>query len=152
MKNIIAAFTILVVLLLSSCSKSTTSGNSWTFKGTTYKTATTTDAGGGYWDIASVNPTGTMQVNFSTSTLPTTSGTYTVVAHGSSLTGGNKLTIYLQTSDGYIFYSTGGTGSPQTVSVNVSNGKVSVSGSGIELVSNNTSTDLANVALNVTQL
>jgi hypothetical protein len=53
---------------------------------------------------------------------------------------------------GNIYRSTGGNGSNQTVSVSVSNGKVSVSGSGIELDNISNAADSSALNFNITQL
>ena len=84
MKKAIFGIMILALIFASSCKKNTsngpvTSGNSWTFEGTTYKTthcSVTT-----YLEAYSDTPVyyGTIQVNFPHNVIPTINGTYTVV-------------------------------------------------------------------------
>ena len=141
-------FTIIV-----TTSQST--GGSWTFKGVTYNT---TSCFGSSGVLAATNATstntstyGSIVANFFSS-LPTANGTYIVGANGAAAASnqvGFSLTI--DGSNPITYTSTGGNGSNQFVTVSVSGGKVSISGSGVELVNVNNPSDSAAVSLNITQ-
>jgi hypothetical protein len=141
MKKIILGSIVLSLIFAASCTKKTTyAGGSWTFEGDTFYVANC--AGIGNTLVASssansnINTFGNLGIVFPGSSLPRTSGTYTVVdttplamqVNITATTGGVNDTLYT---------ATGGNGSNQTIAVTVSNGIVSVSGTGIEIYTNN---------------
>jgi hypothetical protein len=132
MRKIIAGVLVLV-LLVAGCAKKITAGGTWTFLGNTYNA--TTCIGVGNYVAASnstntnVNTFGGITVFFAGTKLPTTSGTYAVV---DTTPAQNQVNV-VATVGGAVDTAYTAIGNGQTVSVNVSNGKVSVSGSGILL-------------------
>ena len=155
MKKTFIAFLLIAYVFASSCSRNNPNpGGSWTFKGTTYNVVScvTTQDGIGATNGPSTSSTySTVGATFFNS-LPTTGGTYTVV-NGNPVSA-NQVLITTTTNgvSGNIYGSTGGNGSNQTVTVSVSNGKVSVSGSGIEMYDINNVADSSALQLNITQL
>jgi hypothetical protein len=154
MKKILFGFFVLSILFTTSCKKSPSPnpGGSWTFKSTTYNTNTCTGNGSVLTasTLTSSNTTtyGTLSVSFQTA-LPTTNGTYTVNSYPNSA---SQVAVNLTTNGGTgIYSSTGGNGA-ETVSVTVSNGKVSISGSGIIMVTDPATSDSSAVTFNITQL
>jgi hypothetical protein len=157
MKRIIFAHLALAMLAFSSCHKSSTSASypdgSWTFNSVTFPvtaciandpTLTATDSLAG-------TPSCNIIIYFD-SLLPVTSGTYTVVSQ-SIVPSANQVSIAL----GYVapgvlnnYVSTGGNGT-EKVSVTLSNGKLKISGSGIEMLNTGLGTDSAAVTFNITQ-
>ena len=94
-----------------------------------------------------------LTLSFPGSSLPATGGTYTVVNQNNSPYTAGQVGI-LVTTDGtsqITYGSTGGNGA-QTVSVTVSNGKVSVTGSGIMMDNSLRTSDSAALNFNITQL
>lgn len=120
MKKVLAfAFVAALVVFATSCSKSSSTSNSWSFKGTSYgvyssPTASTTVS------YTAISPVGVLYYNFANTP---TAGTYTVV--GGVPTSATQVAItFTNTSSTY--NSTGGNGT-QTVAVTVSGtGKVTV--------------------------
>ena len=157
MKKVIFGMLVLSSVFITSCKKSSSNpGGFWTFKSTTYN-ATTCTAGTGELDatnLTSSNTTtfSTFVVGFYNGTLPTTGGQYTVANNGTP-TSSTQVGIQVSTdgTSGNTYESTGGNGT-QKVTVSVSNGKVSVSGSGITVGNVMTSSDSAGVNFSITQL
>jgi hypothetical protein len=155
MKKTIFAMLILGLVFASSCNKSNNPGGSWTFKGTTYNTTTSAVSGAdfGVNNLTTSNQStyGGLTVSFFNA-LPTTAGTYTVV--NGSPASATQVQVLTTTGGaaGNVYDATGGNGSNQTVSVSVSNGKLTVSGSGIEMYNVNNPSDSSALNFNVTQL
>ena len=149
MKKTILGFLMLGLIITSSCHKSTSNpGGSWTLKGTTYNTTACVNSGSSLAasDISGSTVAGLTVIFYGT--VPTTSGTYTVNRTPASA-GQIEVSVGLNGS-GYI--STGSNGL-QTVSVTVSNGKVSISGTGITVANSQAglASDSTNVTFNITQ-
>ena len=140
MKKTTFGLLVLSVLVISSCKKNTTS-NSWSFKGTTYGQTTCVGAAG-QLTAASANPASTLIATF-VSGLPTTGGTYTVV---SNPVAANQVSLeILVTSTGDDYLSNRG-----SVTLSVSGGKVSLSGSNINM-SNTVASDTTALNVNINQ-
>jgi hypothetical protein len=151
MKKTILGLMVLSLVFATSCKKSSTSSNNWSFKGTTYPTTTCVgSAAASTLQAISTSPASTLQVYFY-SGLPTstTPATYTVV--NGTPNSATQVEIGFGTGTSQ-YLSTGGNGSNQTVSVSVSSsGKVTVTGSGIELDNAATPSDSSALTLNLTQ-
>jgi hypothetical protein len=157
MRNAIFSSLLMGLLLACSCHKGPSApGGSWTFKGLTY-TATSC---AGIDSIAYLTATdstaagmaGSVTVAFY-NVLPAGNGTYTVVS-GSFPTAPYQVAIIATIGPsvaGLNYQSTGGNGS-QTVHVALSNGKINVSGSGIEMSNTANASDTAALSLNITQM
>lgn len=154
MKKTIFAITVLALVFASSCKKSSNPGGSWTFKGTTYTTTTSIGSANTLTvsnaSTSNLTSFGEVVLYFNGSALPTTGGSFTVV--NGSPASSTQVSIMASTGGGTATYGSTGNGSNQTVTVSVSGGKVSVSGSGIELVNSTTPSDSSALTLNVTQL
>ena len=164
MRNATFVLLLMGLLVTGSCNKGqqSNSGGSWTFKGVTYvvrfcsassSSATLTAMDSVYTGVA-----GSVNVVF-LNNLPQGSpshpvyGTYTVVK-GTSPTKPYEVAIfsYIGPSQlGPMYQSTGGNGL-QTVSVSVSNGKINLTGSGIELSDTTNPSDSGALTFNITQL
>ncbi len=140
---------VALTLLLASCNKSSSSSNSWTFKGTTYNTTTCANVVG---VLEAVTTNGTVSVVFYNNG-PTVNTTYTVGANGNpGSTSQVGVTLTVGTNNPVYYSSTGGNGSNQSVQVSVSStGKLTATGSGIMLSNNTNPSDSATVSLNITQ-
>ena len=124
MKKTIFGLMILALVFASSCKKST-SGNYWTIKGTTYPVSRCYQEQG----ISLLGQSGvnTLTVGFRSGILPTSNGTYTVNSNGPT-----GISFESHLSNGLNYASISGNGT-QTVSVSVSGGLVTVSGSNITM-------------------
>jgi len=140
MKKVIFGFLVLSVVVISSCKKGVS--NSWSFKGTTYG-QTACVGSGGQLTAASANPSSTLTANFYNGLLPTTGGTYTAVANPT--TASQVALEILVTSNGDDYISTRG-----TVNLTVSGGKVSLSGSNINMT-NTGGIDTTSLNVNIAQ-
>ena len=143
------------IIMAGGCKKSTTNPDTWTWKGTSYSSAsstTGTGASNGTISVVSSSPVGSMQVYFYNG-LPTTSGMDTVVAWGTAVTE-TQVSISLG-AGANTYESTGGNGSNQMVMVTVTNGKVAVAtlaNSPVELMNvASNSVDSSGVTFSVTQ-
>ena len=76
-------------------------------------------------------------------------GVYTVVQNFPS--AANQVELLLLTSNYSSYFPTGGNGFNQTVSVTVSNGKLNISGSGIEMVNSINPSDSSALNFSITQ-
>ena len=155
MQKSILGVLALGLLLITSCSKNnSTQGNSWIFRTVTYNTATCQGAAGTLTasNLSSSNVTtyGTVVCTFNGTTLPASGSIDTVVS--GVPTNNNQIAISATINGATTSYrATGGNGG-QLVTVSVSNGKVTVTGSGIELVNTTTASDSSALTLNITQL
>lgn len=141
MKKIIPGLIVLSLLIAASCSKRSTTlaGGSWTFEGNTY--SVTNCEGEGNRLVASnssnnnTNTFGNLAIVFPGTSLPSVSGTYTVV---DTTPLANQVNVYASIGgvNDTLYTATGGGGSNQTISVNVSNGVITASGSNIEILYN----------------
>jgi hypothetical protein len=156
MKKISLTFLVVTILFSASCNKNDNSNNtssaneSFSFQGTTYTVSSCTGSAQ-YLTATSGNTTTgpNMIVTFPGNALPTAAGTYTVVKGGFP-SGANQVGITFNPTLTTVYSSTGGNGSNQTVIVNVSGGKVSVTGTNIELVGSAQS-DSSGLTFNITQ-
>ncbi len=152
MKKAISGIFIMALLFASSCSKNTsgTASNSWSFKSVNYTASTCIGTGNTLTAtfLSGTNP-GTLSVTFYGSLLPITGGTDTV-SPGLILNAANH--VLVQASVGSTYYnSTAGNGN-ETVSVSVaSNGKLTISGSGIVLANTLSQADSSTVSFSMTQ-
>ena len=171
MKKTILGLMVMVVMFAGSCKKNSStnaapSANSWTFKNTTYIPTNVWQNinGGAGPGVLEVDDTTlafgpSMYVYFAGHIMPTMGGTYKVVSanydqidFSSSTAKEIGIIFYLS---GNAYYTTGGNGSNQNVTVSVSQtGKVSISGSAIEvdnLNGNSITSDSSALTLNATQ-
>jgi len=159
MKKINFTIIILCLLVFASCKKNNPATSypygSWTLNNTTFKvTSCAADSAG--VDLAALdsltgNPSCNLIVYFNNA-LPTASGTYTVAIQN-SLPAAGQVSIgvgYVAPSVLNNYISTGGGGN-QKVNVTVSGGKISISGTGIEMVNIGLGTDSAALTFNITQ-
>ena len=159
MRKLIFAITAITLFAFVSCKKSAPAISypygSWTFNNTTFKvTSCAYDSTG--IDLAALdsftdNKSCNLIVYFNQS-LPAANGSYTVVPEGAT-PGAGQVSLSL----GYVapgvldnYLSTGGGGN-EKVNVTVANGKVNVSGSGIEMVNIGLGTDSNTLTFNITQ-
>lgn len=156
MKKTIFAIIAIGLLTITSCTKSSsTNGNSWTFRTVTYNTTSCT----GFTNtlsasnVTNTNTTtfGTLTCTFFGTTLPANGGTYTVVS-GTPINGTQVAITGTTAGSTNSYKSTGGNGNNQTVTINVSGGKVSVNGSGVELVNVSAPSDSSALSVSITQL
>jgi len=150
MRKIIFVTLVSGLLLMASCAKTPPAnpGGSWVFKQTTYNT--TTCAATGNILLAS-SASGSLTVNFYS--FPTASGYLTVASGGYPNTFsqvGIAATVG-NTANALHYTSTGGNGQQQ-VYVTLTNGKVNVSGTGIEMQNGASPYDSSALTLNITQL
>jgi len=152
------------LVAMTSCNKgplpnnNTYQGGSWTFGSLPYKATSCVGASSSAMLTASgVSGNGstnfTITFNF-TDGYPTANGTYTVLnGHNESSVPLENLVMINATLTGGIngqFYSSGRDGS-QKVTVTVSNGKITMSGSGIEMVNASNASDSTLLSFNITQ-
>ena len=145
MKKVTPAIALLMIIFVSSCKKENSISNAWTFKGTTFTadSAAYNNTGGGA-AYAKCNQ-GELVVYFGNG-LPTTTITYTVANGKNSLAASN---VYVGLSTATADYYSTGTHGNQTVNVNVaSNGKVTVSGTNIEVINTTQPTDSSSLNFN----
>lgn len=142
--------TIGMIVSVQSCSKnnsnSSTGLGTWSIKNATYTSISDTfDRSSSHWSILRAQNTlntadsgyNSLIVSFPPNVTPTT-GTYTVLEdNGNNFPSGNSVIINIRYgSNGSGFYSSTAGGNNNTVQVSVSGtGKISVSGSNIEMIS-----------------
>jgi hypothetical protein len=154
MKRVIFGCLAIALLMVASCSKNnTTTGPTaytWSFKGVT-DTATTCTAVGNTLEAtysSATNP-GNLDIIFNGTSVPTTAGQYTVVA---GYTANSPGQVVLQTNIGSNQYNATGGNGTQKVNVTVSaTGKLTVTGSAIEMVSSTNHADSAAITFDVAQ-
>jgi hypothetical protein len=155
MKKVIFGIIVLSLIFTTSCKKNTNPGGSWTFKSTTYSTTICVGDPGqlsaSNGNASNNNTYSMLYVYFYTAALPTTAGTYTV-AYGNAPNSASQVGIELTTGGNANDYSSTGGNGTQTVSVTVSNGKVSISGSGIMMYNTVNPSDSSALNFNITQL
>ena len=164
MKNAIIAILAVGLLTATSCKKSSTNtsaGGSWTFKTVTYPAVFC--AGNLYGNSGTLSAGDVSLTGSGSSTaddlvctfynaLPTAAGTYTVIGpNGNPGAGQIQMVTTIGGVNGKTYVSTGGNGA-ETVAVTVSGGKVTITGSGIEMFTPSTPSDSAGLSLNITQL
>jgi hypothetical protein len=157
-------FIALGILAIPSCNKGGTphnviyQGGSWTLGSLSYKaTSCVGSTASALLTVSGVSGDGrtsfTMTFNF-TDGYPTANGTYTVLnGHNEGSVPLENLVMINATLTGGIngqFYSSGGDGS-QKVTVTVANGKISLSGSGIEMLNAGNASDSTQLSINITQ-
>jgi hypothetical protein len=150
---------IMGLLILASCKKNNPvisyPYGSWSLNNTTFKvTSCTADTAGAdlmAQDSLIGNPNCNLIVYFNTA-LPAVSGAYTV-ANLNTLPAAGQVSIGVGYSAPSVlnnYISTGGGGN-QKVNVTVSGGKISISGTGIEMVNTGLGTDSTALTFNITQ-
>ena len=147
------------LLAFASCKKSTTTApnppQTWTLNSTIFKvTSCLADSAGASLaatDSFSGNPSCNIVVNFNSS-LRTASGWYTVANQGIPPAAGQVSISVGYTAPGVLnnYLCTGGNGT-QKVNVTVSNGKIGVVGTGIEMADIGIATDSSALSFNITQ-
>ena len=159
MKGTSFVIVILSMMFFASCKKSSPAisypNGSWSLNNTTFKvTSCTTDSAG--IDLVALDSlTGNASCNiivYFNGALPAVSGTYTV-ANQNTLPAAGQVAVgvgYAAPSVLNNYISTGG-GGGQKVSVTVSGGKISISGSGIEMVNTGLGSDSTALNFNITQ-
>ena len=152
MKKVIIGFVVIIALFTASCKKDNSSSlsNSWTFKGQNYNQSTClTDSA---LRCHSTSPSSDLWIVFANVSLPITGGVYTVPQQSNSRLIGNQIAIQFNDSAFTQYWPTGGNGTNQTVTVSVSNlGKITVSGSGIELYNSTNPGDSSSLNFNISQ-
>ncbi len=145
------------VLIAGSCHKGPppNPGGSWIFKNVTYPTSSCI----AYDSIATLEAVdsmagivkGSITVNFY-NVIPVGNGTYTVVGTVYP-TAPYQVSINatIGDSNALSYLSTGGEGA-ETVTVSLSNGKIILTGRGIEMANTNQPSDSGQLSLNITQL
>lgn len=166
MEKTILVFISLGLLAMASCKKDAQStnhnvtyqGGSWTFGSLPYTATSCAGAPASAMLTASGlsgsgSTTFTMTFNF-TDGYPTTDGTYTVLnGHNEGPVPLENLVMINARLTGAVneqFYSSGGNGS-QKVTVTVSNGKISLSGTGIEMLNAANASDSTGLSFDLTQ-
>ncbi len=147
--------TVVILLALSlsfaACKKTTDAGGSWTFLGNTYTVSNCRGVGNALVASSSTNSNissfGNLGITFAGSSLPGTSGIYTVV-DTTPMT--NQVNVSLSTG-GVVdtLYASTGAGSGQTVSVTVAKGVVSVSATNINMLNTTTGSGTAPVSFDI---
>ena len=147
MKNVTSVAVILFVLLAASCKKeNNTALNAWAFKNLSYSADSSSynSTGGG---AVFANGKGSELVVYFPNGLPSATTTYTV-ANGDTTIPLAHVYIGLRTTSAS-YYSTGGNGFNQTVTVTVaSGGKISLSGNNIEVINTTIPADSSSVSFN----
>lgn len=153
-------FYILICLLaFASCKKNTPATSypwgSWAMNNTTFK-VTSCVADSALADLTATdsfigNPSCNIVINFNNA-LPVGSGWYTVANENVPPAAGQVSITVGYSSPGVLnnYLCTGGNGT-QKVNVTVSNGKISVSGTGIEMINIGAGTDSTALTFNITQ-
>lgn len=155
-KSIFGIF--ILSILIASCSKNgstQTNGGSWTFNSNTYQTATCIADSTLFTltatNTVSGNPYSNIVVSFY-NRLPDSTATYIVAKEGNLSPGHLGISLAYQTSSTTTFYgSSGGNGINEKVNVVVANGKINVSGTGIEMLNLGGNTDSTKLTFNTTQ-
>lgn len=162
MRNTVLGIIAMSLLMITACKKtsSTNLGGTWTFQTVNY---TATSFATGYGLITVTNqPTAysteytTLTVNFYGG-LPTqnsffTSGTFNVVKENKlDSTDQVSLDLNIAGASGNTLYRSTGSGANQTVNVSVSNGKLTITGSGVELANVLNAADSAALNLDLIQ-
>jgi len=157
MRKAIYSAILIGSLIAASCHKSPPSnpGGSWTFKKVTYP-ATSCIGSDSLATLAAADSSGmaaiaTVTVNFY-NVFPSGNGTYTVVG-GSYPTAPYQVTINATIGDSAMlnYQSTGGNGTEMVV-VAISNGQMTLTGSGIEMINSALASDSAALSLHLAQL
>jgi len=160
MKRILFA-TLICLMVISSCQKNDNpvsyQGGSWTL-GSSHFNATSCIASPSSAMVSTSGLSGdgtTFTMTFSfTDGYPATSGTYTVLnGHNTNPVPLANLVMINATLTGAVneqFYSSGSNGS-QSVTVTISNGKISLSGSGITMLNSANASDSIPLSFNITQ-
>lgn len=145
---------VISILAFASCRKGADPGGYWTFQGSTYYVAGCDTAAGGSLIASSANANntytyGTIGVNFY-GRLPATSGTYTVVKFPPAA-GQVAITVSIDGALPIIYNSTRSNGMETVKVTTASNGFISVSGSGIEMINASGGTDSSALTFNISQ-
>ena len=164
MRNIIFTLLLMGLLLVGSCNKgqSPNPGGTWTFKGVTYiaryTTANSSSAILTATDSLYNGVKGSVNIVFF-NVLPQGSPSHTVnntytVAKGIYPSNPQEVAIFSNigpAQQGIVYQSTGGNGL-QTVSLSISNGKMSLTASGIELSDTTNPSDSGALTFTINQL
>ena len=162
MKNILLGILAVAFLFTTSCKKNNTITGSWTFDGTTYNANSSSVVTGSFLTASNLTSSdsatyGTLQVDFDGYALPTKSGTYTIV--GTTYpAAANQVSIGVTTNGGLNSnntladtktYQSTGTSGTVTLAVTVSGGKITVSGSNIQMHNVNNPADTGSLTFNI---
>jgi hypothetical protein len=145
-----------ILILISSCKHSdTAAGGNWTFQGTSY-TATSCGFTGGTLNATNADFANTangtaaeLQVQFYNGTPPTIGGTFHVGTGYPANSG--YVVIYAFTMSGNNKYISTGSDN-KSVAITITNGKLAVAGSNIEMVNSSLASDTTPITFNITQL
>ena len=153
MRKVLFAVIAATILLATSCKKSSSTPNQWSFEGNTYPVTTCADHSGSLiGTCTSANSTlngASVTVSFPGGADPTASGTYTVV---NSYPTGNQVQISMTTGGvSQLVYNSTGSGNAQVTVKVATNGYVTMTGSGITLQNSNNVTDTSGLTLSLTQ-
>lgn len=164
MKKAALAVVLMSLIVITSCKKSTNNnaGGTWSFKSVNYGATTFATS---YGQVTVSNPASAYANSFATlcvnfyNGLPTTaytnntyySANYQVVG-GTTLDSSNQvyITLTLNGTNDTLYHTTGGNGN-ETVLVTLSNGNISIKGSGIELANSSNLADSGSLSFNIVQ-
>jgi hypothetical protein len=144
-------------IIVSSCKKdssSQTNGGSWTFNAATYQAASCVADSQLATLTAVSNVSGSPFSNIVVSfyhKLPDSTATYIVAREGNLSPGHLSLSVAYHTSTTTTYYTSVVGNGNQKASVTVTNGKISVSGTNIEILNLGGNTDSTRLSFNITQ-
>jgi hypothetical protein len=150
---------IITCMMVMACKKTSTSpatgqGGSWTVNTNSYPATTcqrdTPDVVLIATNISTLTQPGSDVEVIFYNQFPTASGTYTVVTSDSAMTAPGQVQIGAAGGASGNIYVSSGAGTGQTVNVTVAGGKISVSGTGINMITVTSAT--ATLSLNIHQL
>lgn len=158
-RKIFFAILVISILIMGSCSKTPLPASPtgfWTFGANSFQSVSCTADSANASLTAANTVSGSSYSNIVVSfydTLPSVSRKYLVANAGDPhLPGQVLITVALMTSSGLNYYSsTGGNGRNDTVAVVVTNGKLSVSSSKVELMNTVGQYDSTSLSFSITQ-
>jgi len=162
MKNLTLCIITIMLCTIISCAKNDSNainlkeypGGDWIFNSNTYQATTCTGDSAAATLTAYNTQTGSVYSNivvYFYNALPDTNGSYVVVA-GNNISAADQVSVSVayQTSSATTYYSSLG-GAKQTAKVTVAQGKVSISGMGINIASIASPTDTIPLSFSINQ-
>ena len=148
---------LIVSLIIASCKKdgsSQTNGGSWTFNSATYQAASCV-ADSQLATLTATNsvsgsPFSNIVVSFYNK-LPDSTATYIVAKEGNLSPGHLSISVAYQTSTTTTYYGSVVGNGRQQANVIITNGRINVSGSNIEILNLGGNTDSTRLSFNITQ-
>jgi hypothetical protein len=137
MKKIIFGLAVVSILFAASCKKSTYAGGSWAYLGNVYNVTNCESIGNRLVATNSSNTNvtifGNLAIIFPGASVPTASGSYTIV---DTIPVGNQVNVSVAIGGVYdtAYNAPGGIGTNQTVAVKVSNGVMTASATNINVL------------------